>query len=233
MNLKEEINNNLFGEADDLIEELSYVQQINESNFKIRCLKNDCDNVLIWFYKDEILECKNGIITWGGKKKEKGNNIYKSYDDFIEYWEDCYKGYFELIEVDGLSPKEYYELKAKEELRELSNYTNNTNSVNLNMSRINELTKLDNKSLLERTLKLSEECGEVAEATLSYLKTNGSQYKGKQLEDVLEENLDVIMVAISNICQLYNYEPNNKFIQDLFDTKLQKWYNKCCKDNDK
>ena len=103
----------------------------------------------------------------------------------------------------------------------------------VDLNTINELTKLDNKTLLERTLKLSEECGEVAEATLSYLKTNGSQYKEKQLEDVLEENLDVIMVAISNICQLYNYEPNNKFIQDLFDTKLQKWYNKCCKGNDK
>ena len=50
---------------------------------------------------------------------------------------------------------------------------------------------------------------------------------------VLEENLDVIMVAISNICQLYNYEPDSNKIQDLFDTKLQKWYNKCCKDNDK
>ena len=142
--------------------------KINESNFKIICLKNDCDDEFAWFYKDEILECKNGIITWGGKKKEKGNNIYKSYNDFIDYWEKYYIGYFELIEVDGLSAKEYYELKAKEEL-----------------------------------------------------------------EDVLEENLDVIMVAISNICQLYNYEPNSKFIQDLFDTKLQKWYDKCCKDNDK
>ena len=233
MNLKEEINNNLFGEADDLIEELSYVQQINESNFKIRCLKNDCDNVLIWFYKDEILECKNGIITWGGKKKEKGKRIYKSYNDFIDYWEINYIGYFELIEVDGLSAKEYYELKAKEELEESSNYIHYTNHINLNMTRINKLTKLDNKTLLERTLKLSEECGEVAEATLSYLKTNGSQYKEKQLEDVLEENLDVIMVAISNICQLYNYEPDSNKIQDLFDTKLQKWYNKCCKDNDK
>ena len=207
--------------------------KINESNFKIRCLKDDCDNVLIWFYKDEILECKNGIITWGGKKKEEGNNIYESYDDFIEYWKEAYLGYFELIEVDGLSPKEYYELKAKEDLIESSNYIHYTNHINLNMSRINELTKLDNKSLLERTLKLSEECGEVAEATLSYLKTNGSQYKEKGFNDVLEENLDVIMVAISNICQLYNYEPDSNKIQDLFDTKLQKWYDKCCKDNDK
>lgn len=207
--------------------------KINENNFKIRCLKDDYYDVFTWFYKDEILECKNGIVAWMGKKRENSNKIYESYDDFIEYWKEGYLGYFELIEVDGLSAKEYYELKAKEELEESSNYIHYTNHINLNMTRINELTQLDNKTLLERTLKLSEECGEVAEATLSYLKTNGSQYKEKGFDDVLEENLDVIMVAISNICQLYNYEPNSKFIQDLFDTKLQKWYNKCCKDNDK
>ena len=209
--------------------------KINESNFKIRCLKDDNRyRYLKFFYKDEILECKDGQIHWKGNKPTIGNEIHINYDNFLKNKKGIWnKSYFELIEVDGLSAKEYYELKAKEELEESSNYIHYTNHINLNMTRINKLTQLDNKTLLERTLKLSEECGEVAEATLSYLKTNGSQYKEKGFDDVLEENLDVIMVAISNICQLYNYEPDSNKIQDLFDTKLQKWYDKCCKDNDK
>lgn len=182
----------------------------NTNNFKVLCLKDDDCEGLKYFYKGDILEFKNGKCFW---RNYNYSNLYENYQDFINtncLWDDSY---FKLINKE-----------------ENNNYTN---SVNLNMSRINKLTQLDNKSLLERTLKLSEECGEVAEATLSYLKTNGSQYKEKGFDDVLEENLDVIMIAISNICQLYNYETDSKFIQDLFDTKLQKWYNKCCKDNDK
>ena len=58
--------------------------------------------------------------------------------------------------------------------------------INFNMNLINELTKADPKSLIERTLKLSEENGEVSEAVLSYGKVNGSQYKNKKIEDVEE-----------------------------------------------
>ena len=54
--------------------------KINESNFKIRCLKDDYDYIA-WFYKDEILECENGIVAWGGKKREDGNKIYEYFVD--------------------------------------------------------------------------------------------------------------------------------------------------------
>ena len=104
--------------------------------------------------------------------------------------------------------------------------------INFNMNLINELTKADPKSLIERTLKLSEENGEVSEAVLSYGKVNGSQYKNKKIEDVEEECLDVIMVALSIISQINDNEVTEekiKRIEELFETKLQKWEDKNCK----
>lgn len=104
--------------------------------------------------------------------------------------------------------------------------------INFNMNLINELTKADPKSLIERTLKLSEENGEVSEAVLSYGKVNGSQYKNKKIEDVEEECLDVIMVALSIISQINDSKINEekiKHIEELFETKLKKWEDKNCK----
>lgn len=104
--------------------------------------------------------------------------------------------------------------------------------INFNMDLINELTRTDPKSLIERTLKLSEENGEVSEAVLSYGKVNGSQYKNKKIEDVEEECLDVIMVALSIISQVNNNEITEekiKCIEELFETKLKKWEDKNCK----
>ena len=210
--------------------------KINESNFKIRCLKDDdIENNIsneVFFYKNEIINVYNGTLVYPNKGIY-ANFEFKNYESFLEEVREIWdESYFELIEVDGFTQKEYYEYKAQQELLDMSKEEKENNfTIDLNM--INKLTKLDTKSLLERTLKLSEECGEVAEATLSYLGTNGSDYKNKQLDDVIEENLDVIMVAISNISQVLNYKAD-KNIQDLFDTKLQKWYNKCCcKYNDK
>ena len=74
------------------------------------------------------------------------------------------------------------------------------------------------KSVLEIALKLSEEVGEVSEAVLIMNSTNGSTYKGSDVEqakmDVMEESVDVMMVAMSLFAKLGG-------TQEMFDNILQ------------
>ncbi len=90
---------------------------------------------------------------------------------------------------------------------------------------IKALTKLDKKNLIERSLKLSEECGEVAEAVLAMSNCGGSEYKVKDKNDVIEECLDTMMIALSLITTV---EPkiNETVLECMFDTKMQKWEEK-------
>ncbi|MEG2985747.1 MAG: MazG-like family protein, partial [Peptostreptococcaceae bacterium] len=74
----------------------------------------------------------------------------------------------------------------------------------LDFKDIEKLTVIDKKTLVERTLKLSEEVGEVAQAVLSYSDACGCGYKNKTKEDVVEECLDVIIVASAIIAQSYD-----------------------------
>ena len=69
------------------------------------------------------------------------------------------------------------------------------------MFQIFELTQADPKSLLQRTLKLSEEAGELAEAVLSVTDAPGSGYKAHTLQDVREEAADAALVALSVLAQ--------------------------------
>lgn len=55
----------------------------------------------------------------------------------------------------------------------------------------------EGKSPLELLGKLMEESGEVAEALLSYGKACGCEYKGKTIEDVAEESVDVLLVILA------------------------------------
>ena len=90
---------------------------------------------------------------------------------------------------------------------------------------INELTKLDKKTLVERALKLSEEVGEVSESVLSYNKSCGCSYKGKTKEDVIEECVDTIIVALSIISQCSENDIDEEHINTIFHKKLSKWEN--------
>ena len=83
-----------------------------------------------------------------------------------------------------------------------------------------EISKNEKKSLIERALKLSEETGEVAEAVLSTLAVPGCEYKEKTMESVIEEAVDVIIVAGSIIEEAGVSE---KFIAKMFELKLDKW----------
>ena len=57
----------------------------------------------------------------------------------------------------------------------------------VNFEELSRLTEIDKKTLLERTLKLSEEAGEVAQAMLSYSNACGCGYKKRSKEDLVEE----------------------------------------------
>jgi NTP pyrophosphatase (non-canonical NTP hydrolase) len=94
------------------------------------------------------------------------------------------------------------------------------------ISRIQKLTTLEKKSLVLKALKLSEETGEVAEAVLSFEEASGSEYKQKTASDIVEECVDVIIVATSIINSL---TMDDAGVKNLFDIKLDKWENKMSK----
>lgn len=97
----------------------------------------------------------------------------------------------------------------------------------VNFEEISRLTEIDKKTLLERTLKLSEEVGEVAQAMLSYSNACGCGYKKKSKEDLVEECLDVIIVASSIISQSYDNDVDIETVKSIYNKKLSKWKEKC------
>lgn len=101
------------------------------------------------------------------------------------------------------------------------------NKTLVDFEEIQNLTQIDKKTLTERTLKLSEEVGEVAQAVLSYTNACGCGYKNKSKEDVVEECLDVIIVASAIISQSYDNDVDIENIINIYNKKLNKWREKC------
>lgn len=89
----------------------------------------------------------------------------------------------------------------------------------MDLSKIARLSRREKKSLLQRSLKLSEETGELAEAVLSYTGAHGCGYKGLTSEDVAEEAVDVAQIALS-IALMYLTEEG---VEAMLDKKLEKW----------
>ena len=103
-----------------------------------------------------------------------------------------------------------------------------------NRKLLKKLSLLDKKNLVEASLKLTEEVGEVAEAVLSCTKVHGCEYKIKTPEDIVEEVTDVIIVAMSILHKLKK-QTDNEFdgaytVEGLFGEtmfkKLTKWEEK-------
>ena len=91
------------------------------------------------------------------------------------------------------------------------------------LENIQSLSIKNGKSLEQICLKLSEETGECSQALLSYVEAEGSVYKGLGSQDVKEECIDVIMVAIS---LFYKLGGNNEELVNLINVKMDKWQNK-------
>lgn len=93
--------------------------------------------------------------------------------------------------------------------------------------------KFRKKKLVRRALKLSEECGEVAEAVFDI--TSKTQTKGKTWGDVREELTDVIIVATDMLLLQFPDEEytDAESLQKIkaridaeFDRKIKKWESK-------
>ena len=88
------------------------------------------------------------------------------------------------------------------------------------LENIQSLSIKNGKSLEQICLKLSEETGECSQALLSYINAEGSVYKGLGSQDVKEECIDVIMVAIS---LFYKLGGDNEKLVNLINVKMEKW----------
>lgn len=92
------------------------------------------------------------------------------------------------------------------------------------MFNIFELTRKDPKTLQERTLKLAEEAGELAQAVLSATGAPGSGYKNHSLADVREEAVDAAIVALSVLAQASSSrEEFDAEMKRLMAQKCAKW----------
>ena len=85
---------------------------------------------------------------------------------------------------------------------------------------LKSLSAKEKKTLIQRALKMTEETGEVAEAVLSYTDSPGCGYKQKTREDVMEECVDVIIMATSIIA---NLEFKDEDVASTFVKKMTKW----------
>lgn len=86
---------------------------------------------------------------------------------------------------------------------------------------IKEVADKDRKTVEQTALKLMEECGEVAEAILSFENAPACGYKGKSLDDIIEECCDVIIVAYTIAGSKYKIPKS--VIEDRLAQKLIKW----------
>lgn len=77
----------------------------------------------------------------------------------------------------------------------------------LDLVKINRITQLDKKNMFERTLKLTEEVGEVSEAILDYLNNKNNN----NAEHIIEESIDCVLIIASLMCMIdENYKNNNQ-----------------------
>ncbi|MDQ0352319.1 NTP pyrophosphatase (non-canonical NTP hydrolase) [Alkalibacillus filiformis] len=91
------------------------------------------------------------------------------------------------------------------------------------LTEIKSLSEREPKTLEQMALKLTEEVGETSQAVLSYLKASGSDYKQLGIDDVKEECIDVVLVALA---MYYKLSENEEEFGKLVSEKLNKWESK-------
>jgi len=85
---------------------------------------------------------------------------------------------------------------------------------------IQELSKRDKKTLSQKALKVSEECGELARVVLPFDNAAGTVHRFIEKKKILEESADVILTALSIAYELgYTHED----IEEMIDVKSEKW----------
>ena len=86
---------------------------------------------------------------------------------------------------------------------------------------IRQLSIRDKKTLSQKALKNTEECGELAKAILPYDGAYGTNHRFTDKDKILEEVADVILTAISIAYDL-GYSTDD--IEEMIDTKSNKWF---------
>ena len=85
---------------------------------------------------------------------------------------------------------------------------------------IKELSLNEPKGLLEKMLKLQEECGELAQEVLINNKSSGLQYKNAVEHGIANECVDILLVTYS-IFYSQGYDEDD--LSSLMKEKLAKW----------
>ena len=88
------------------------------------------------------------------------------------------------------------------------------------LERIKALSRKEKKDLLERTVKLQEEVGELAEAVLIHSKASGSQYKKAADKDIESEIADILLVSLDIF---FSLSKDTDLLAELLMKKCQKW----------
>ncbi|MDV2582253.1 MazG-like family protein [Alkalibacillus haloalkaliphilus] len=91
------------------------------------------------------------------------------------------------------------------------------------LTEIKSLSEREPKTLEQMALKLTEEVGETSQAVLSYLKASGSDYKQLGIDDVKEECIDVVLVALA---MYYKLSEDEEEFRKLVSEKMNKWESK-------
>jgi NTP pyrophosphatase (non-canonical NTP hydrolase) len=85
---------------------------------------------------------------------------------------------------------------------------------------IKTLSLQEQKTLLERMVKLQEETGELAQEVLIHSRSSGSLHKKKGDDGIKGESIDVVIVALS----IFFHEGGTvKELGTLLKKKLKKW----------
>lgn len=85
---------------------------------------------------------------------------------------------------------------------------------------IQKLSNKDPKTLMQKTLKTTEECGELAKAVLPFLDSPQSNHKFSDTNKILEESCDVILCALS---VAYNLGVSTEQIESMLWKKSEYW----------
>lgn len=85
---------------------------------------------------------------------------------------------------------------------------------------IQHLSKEDKKTLSQKALKTTEECGELAKAVLPYDSAFATNHRFVQKEQILEECVDTVLCALS---VAYHLDFNDDQIEDMMSKKSNKW----------
>ena len=88
------------------------------------------------------------------------------------------------------------------------------------LCQIKTLSLKEKKGLLEKTIKLQEEVGELAEAVLIYKKASGSIYKTCKPLCIEKEAVDILLVTLDIF---FSLSPDLDLLHNLLSKKSKKW----------